>query len=244
MTFSGCLLRCTSMAFRISQRCRLNWRLVVKWTSYLTHPCLFTLYSHHEINRVIVKMRIWERHLLSFQWRKILCLQFTVTAHGQDLVSGTSFNKFTNNGAQWVGRDFSKGFGRLGVFPLPEDGSRIGSRKVVVLHWNLVDWESPKKEDYFSKLPRMCCAGTNWHKISLALPPPGALRTPTKRVYKERTASKRNKGALLPTPSGRVRCVLDHTDNYCCALRAAVLMKHSDVRVGHTEWTGSCHQPT
>jgi len=37
---------------------------------------------------------------------------------------------------------------------------------------------------------------------------------------------------------------LDHTDNYCCALRAAVLMKHCDVQAGHTEWSGSCHQPT
>jgi len=81
-------------------------------------------------------------------------------------------------------------------------------------------------------------------KISLVLPPPAALRTPTKRFYKERTASKRNKGVLLSTPSGRVRCVLDHTDNNCCSLRAGALMKHCDIRVGLTEWSGSCHQPT
>jgi hypothetical protein len=141
------------------------------------------------------------------------------------------------------GKRFFKRAWQIRCFPLPEDGSRFGSLKVV-RHWNLADGESPKKEDYFSKVLRMCFTGTSWHKISLALPPPGALRTPTKRFYKGRTASKRNKGALLPTPSGRVRCVLDHNENhYCCALRVAVLMKHCDIRFGHTEWSGSCHQP-
>ena len=142
------------------------------------------------------------------------------------------------------GKRFFKRVWEIKCFPLPEDGSRIGCRKLA-FHWNLADRESPKKEDYFSKVPRMCFAGTNWHKISLALPPPREPRTPTECFYKQRSASKRNKGALLPTPSGRVRCVLDHTDNnYCCALRAAVLMKCCNIRVGHTEWSESCHQPT
>lgn len=123
----------------------------------------------------------------------------------------------------------------------------------MVLHWNLADWESPKKEDYFSKVTRMFFAGINWHKISPATDttsetwklPPGTLRMPTKRFYKERTASKRNKGALLLTPSGRVQCVLDHTDNnYCSVLRAAVLMKQFYRRVWHKEWPGSCYQST
>jgi len=46
----------------------------------------------------------------------MFCRHFTVTTHGQDLVSGTSLNKLTNHGAQSVGRDFCNGFGRLDTF--------------------------------------------------------------------------------------------------------------------------------
>jgi hypothetical protein len=56
----------------------------------------------------------------------------------------------------------------ISCFPLPEDGSRIGSRKLV-FHRKQADWESQKKEDYFSKVPRMCFAGTNRY-ISFGLP--------------------------------------------------------------------------